>query len=514
MPFMLTFMLWTSILAAQPKSFSKKEKENYWNAEDLFEVKDYYSASKILADLYKKHDGYAPLNYKLAVSYYKLKDAPNASNFFEKTKNDYPDSYFYLAKIYLENEDTKKALKALNEFSKAKSPTEFHSKDAEKLRNTIAYAEQAIANPENVTIENLGPNINTVYAEYVPVITIDEQTMYFTSRRMHKNNKIDPTGQPFEDIYMSEKTADGWGKAVLLPGDVNTDLHDACVGLSSNGDIMFTFKTSENFFGNLYQSTRKNGKWSKPEKMGKNINGEQSNETSASISMDGNTIYFSSDREGGYGGFDIYRVVKLPNGVWSEAKNLGPTINTEYNEEAPFIHPDGNSLYFSSEAHENMGGYDVFVSRKTDEGWTNPKNLGYPTNTTKDDIFFVITPDERHGYYSTEKEDGYGLQDIYMINYLEKRLRSSVVKGLAKDKSTGKPIVAVASLMEVESGSLQGLYKSRERDGNFIMLFDPNVKYVLLVEANGYENIIQEYSFSEEDLLGSQKIEVEMTPSK
>ena len=517
--YLLLFMAFVLVdvgVKAQPKEFSKKEKEKFWKAENLFEYKDYYGSSVILAELYDKYPDYNTLNYKLGVSYYQLEENKKAKELFNKTKGEISDSYYYLAKISLEDEDTEKALEYLNELSRSgiQSANLFGLKEIEKLRNEIEYAKKAMSNPENVTIENLGPNVNTSYSEYVPVITIDEKTMYFTSRRMHDNNRLDPTGQPFEDIYVTEKTNEGWSKAKLLPGEVNTELHDACVGLSSNGDIMFIFKTSENYYGNLYQSDRKNGLWSKPVKMGHNINSENSNETSASISMDGNTIYFSSDRPGGYGGFDIYRVVKLPNGLWSEAKNLGPVINTEYNEEAPFIHPDGYTLYFSSEGHENMGGYDIFSSKKTGSIWSKPKNLGYPTNTTRDDIFFVITPDEKHGYYSTEKEDGYGQQDIYMINYLERDLRSSVVKGLARDSKTGKPVSVVASLMEMDSGNLIGLYKSRQRDGNFIMLFDPNVDYILLVEAEGYENVIQEYSFSVSDLLKSQLIEVELNPTK
>lgn len=511
---LIAFVFIGENISAQSKDFSKKQRENFWEAENLLEYKDYYNASIIFSELIADFPEYKPLNYKLGVSYYNLKDFDIAMPLFEKSKEEFPASYYYLAEIALRNEELKDALDYLDQYSESKVEDEavFTEKEISKLKNEILYAKKAMANPENVTIENLGPNINTKYSEYVPVITIDEGTMYFTSRRMHANNTLDPTGQPFEDIYVSTNSGSGWTEAKLLPGAVNTALHDACVGLSSNGEIMFTFKTSENFYGDLYQSEKENGIWTQPVKMGRNINMEESNETSASVSLDGRAIYFSSDREGGYGGFDIYRVVKLPNGIWSEAKNLGPVINTEYNEEAPFIHPDGDKLFFSSEGHTNMGGYDIFSSERQGLSWSKPINLGYPTNTTEDDIFFVVTPDEKHGYYSSEKEKGYGGQDIYRINYLEKSLRSSVVKGLAKDSETGEPVLAVASLMEVETGKLIGLYKSRQRDGHFIMLFDPNVNYVLLVEADGYKNVIKEYSFNVSDLLKKQSIEVELEP--
>src|SRR5690606_13486306 len=171
--------------------------------------------------------------------------------------------------------------------------------------------------------------------------------------------------------------------------------------------------------------------------------------------LDGKTFYFSSNREEGYGGFDIYRVKLLPNGEWSLPKNLGPNINTPYDDDAPFIHPDGQTLYFSSKGHEGMGGFDVFKAHLIDEEeWSQPENLGYPTNTTKDDIYFVISANERHGYYASDKEGGFGEHDIYMIDYLERSLRQSVIRGNVSDAKSGDKLRADISLLELSNAEL------------------------------------------------------------
>jgi hypothetical protein len=236
------------------------------------------------------------------------------------------------------------------------------------------------------------------------------------------------------------------------------------------------------------------------------INNMQTIEPSASLSLDGNTFYFSSNREGGYGGFDIYRVVKLPTGDWSLPINLGPTVNTKYNDDGPFIHPDGKTLYFTSEGHKNMGGYDIFKTTFEDSVWTKPENLGYPTNTTKDEVYFVISANEQHAYYSSDKEGGFGDQDLYKIDYLEKSLRSSVIRGKVVDKS-GNPVRADISLLEIDSGELSGVYVSDAKDGDFIFLVNPNVLYEVLIETPDFPEYYEDVQYTIDDLLKPQSKE-------
>lgn len=505
-------------LYSQSDNFNKRQKINYWDAETYFEYGDYLKSSQMFEELEAVDPDFLPLKYKLGRSYYELNKKDRAFERLDATKDAFPASYYFLAKIQLEQNNTNEALNLINYFldlNPAENPT-VSQIEAKKLKEEILYAREAISKPENVLIKNLGPNINTENPEYVPVITAGEDYIYFTSRRMHERNSLDPLGEPFEDIYYSKNVNGEWTEASLLPGNVNSRLHDACVGIAPSGDIMFTYRTAKNpIYGNLYQSQKEGKFWTEPELLNENINGEKSAERSASMSLDGKTIYFSSNREGGFGGYDIYRVVKLPNGIWSKARNLGPIINTPYDDEAPFIHPDGRSLYFSSKGHKTMGGYDIFRSAfLADDSWDQPQNLGYPINTTKDDIFFVITPDERHGYYSSEKERGYGDQDIYLIDYLEKSLQTSVIRCVATNAKTGDPIAVNALLIDLSTDEVAGVFLSRKRDGNFIMLFDPNTKYELMVEADGYESLLEQYSFSIEDLLNKKTIELKMNPIK
>ena len=172
--------------------------------------------------------------------------------------------------------------------------------------------------------------------------------------------------------------------------------------------------------GSIYYSKLDGDQWSYGYMLGTDpgditdIN-TQYHEPSACLSPDGNTLYFVSDRPGGFGGEDIYRCVKLPTGRWSKATNLGPTINTEYDEDAPFMHPDGVTLFFSSNGHKTMGGFDIFFSVKSDSGWYPPQNMGYPINTTDDDVFYVMSSDGKRAYFSSVRPEGLGEQDIYMV---------------------------------------------------------------------------------------------------
>ena len=369
----------------------------------------------------------------------------------------------------------------------------------------IAFAEEQLQYPEIVNIINLGDAINTEAHEYVPLISANEELIIFTSRREEDSKTMDPLGEPFENVYYSKSIdARTWSPAKLLEGKVNTDGHDACVGLSPDGNTLYIFRTNENQVGgDLYESLFIDNKWITPVRMSKNINGLYSIEPSASISLDGSTFYFSSNREGGFGGFDLYRVIKLPNGEWSLPLNLGPGVNTIFDEDAPYIHPDGTSLYFSSKGFQNMGGYDIFKSVSKDDVFQSPVNLGAPTNSTKDDIYFTIPANEQHGYYSSGKKGGYGKQDIYRIDYLERSLRQSVIA--AKVTLNGTPSFSEISLIDLETGEMVGVYSSNPTTGKFIFLVNPDVEYELIVEVDGAEEYSEIVSYTVEDLLHNQK---------
>lgn len=504
----ILFFLFNLKLIAQTEGYSRADRIAYEEADSYIAYGDYFTAFKLFSQLYEKDSLNPWINYKMGYAAFKLNDYDKARPYFERGINVSEDASFYLASILHYQSFIGEAERLVDALDLSKLTVDI--KELERLRNQIVFTKKQFKNPEAVSIKNIGEKINSKFPDYVPLITADESQLFFTSRRPSSQEKslLDATGQYYESVYFSQKVNREWEVASPVKGAINTAKHDACVGLSSDGKRMFLFRTNPNMVGgDLYESIEINGFWSIPLKLSDKINGEFSIEPSASISLNERVLYFSSNREGGYGGFDLYRVVLLPNGEWSEALNLGPEINTAYDEDAPFIHPDGKVLYFSSKGHRGMGGYDVFKVEINDENqWGEVKNLGYPINTTTNDIYFVISANGNTGYYSSAKNGGYGGQDIYTINYFEKSLKQSVVRATIPEL-IGTDIAASVSLIDLESGELVGLFTPRLRDASFIFLVDPNVEYELIIEVDGYEELIQEVSFTTIELVGEPKIE-------
>ncbi len=226
-----------------------------------------------------------------------------------------------------------------------------------------------------------------------------------------------PNGQYLEDIYISTYENDKWGKATLISPNINSPDCEASINLSADGKNLLIYK-DDNGDGNIYVSELKGNEWGVPEYEMSPIN-SNAWETHACFSADNKVLYFVSDRLGGFGGRDIYKCLKLPNGKWGPAQNLGETINTKYDEDGVFICPDGKQIFFASKGHNSMGGFDIFTSIINDENgfWSPPINYGYPVNTADDDVFLVTSPDGRRAFFSSDKEGGYGAQDIYMIKF-------------------------------------------------------------------------------------------------
>ncbi len=341
---------------------------------------------------------------------------------------------------------------------------------------------------------NMGNKINTEYPEYAPLIPAEENFMVFTSRRKNPVwQQKDPLDEYFEDIYISKKdSANNWQTPVMLDTNINTVVHDACTGLSADGEKMLIYRTSKDLkSGDIYESDYTNYKWSVPLIVNTNLNSPDYLETSACYSPDGSIIFFSSNRSGGYGGKDLYSVKKLPNGKWSSPYNLGSNINTEYNEDAPFVHPSSNTLFFSSEGHKNMGGYDILKSNFDETGaYTEPQNLGYPINTVDDDIFFVLNTDASIGYFSSQREGGFGSQDIYRVYFSENNIPLNTYNVHITDESNNVIKKASLVLTDMEKKEIYGEYKSNETSGKILIISRPKKTYQIIVQADGYELLI------------------------
>ncbi|TAE19162.1 MAG: hypothetical protein EAZ95_02560 [Bacteroidetes bacterium] len=289
-------------------------------------------------------------------------------------------------------------------------------KACQKRIKECQYGEAYLNSPVDAQIENVGKVINSHFPDYAPVISADESIMVFTSRRDDTTGdcRDDADGQPCEDIYISFQKDGVWTTPRNLGSPVNSKRHDACIALSPDGKELFVYRDDSRGTGDIYYSRSEDGlKWSSVEEF-KAVNSPE-HETSISITSDNKTVYFASNREGGLGGLDIWKCVKDEKGKWGKPENLGNEINTPYDDDAPFIMPDGKTLYFSSKGHTSMGSYDIFKTEMTGGLWGKPENLGYPINSADSDVFFVISANGRHGYYASPKEGGQGDEDIYVV---------------------------------------------------------------------------------------------------
>lgn len=399
------------------------------------------------------------------------------------------EALFYLARAYHLNYEPQKALIVLDTLINIIQ--QYNIILNENIKELKYYCKNLIdfmKNPDKVEFQNLGNLINTEYDEHSPVITADEKTLIFTSKRKNSTNVLKTAdNQYFEDIYVSYRNEDNsWGQPIPL-ARINSPKHDASVGLSPDGLELYIYKDESNILnpddGNLYVSNLLGDEWKTPQKL--NINTKY-NENHASISADGNELYFTSNRPGGFGGLDIYVCKRLPNGEWGTPVNLGPQINTEQDEISPFIHPDGVTLFFSSKGHKTMGGFDIFFSEKDEKGeWSNPTNIGYPINTPGDDAFFVLTPDGRHAYYATERNDGFGRTDIYYITFPEKEEKTlAVITGTVKLANYREPQNVKIYVYEDITNKLVGEYKPNPKTGKYLFILKTGKRYMVKFESD------------------------------
>jgi outer membrane protein OmpA-like peptidoglycan-associated protein/tetratricopeptide (TPR) repeat protein len=399
---------------------------------------------------------------------------------------------FYLGRAYhlnhrfedaiLSYERSRKQLKANDEYDLKKM------KAAEKAIEMCRSGIELMKNPIDVKIENLGNKINSKYPEYAPVISADETVLIFTSCRPNTTGgKKDDSNHYFEDIYLSVKDTNGlWSAPVNMGSNTNTAGHDANLGLSPDGQQLFMYRNEDIYFSKLEGS-----KWSLPQKMPPAINNPKSRESSASINSDEKILFFSSDRPGGLGGLDIYVTKKLPNKQWGPAKNLGPAINTPFDDDAPFIHPDGKTLYFSSKGHNSMGGFDIFTIQYDSgaDSLNNLANAGYPINTADDDIFFVWSADGTRAYFSSLRSgDNYGEKDIYVLNRPKTNISLIVLKGKVFSKDNGRPLASTLTVTDNEINKVIGVYYSNSYTGKYTLLLPPGKNYGISVEADKHLN--------------------------
>lgn len=513
-----------------------------WSAitagDELFRLQEaggYRLALRYYLKAYEYNQNNPELNYKIGACYLYSTTKSRSLDFLQRAYRANPnvadDIYFLIGWGLQLNYEFDEAIKYFEKYKQTVEKQDTRRRrrsepqlDPGKHIRECKLAKELVANPIRVFIDNVGPEINSEYPEYGPIITADESMMIFTSRREGSTGgQLDPNDmQYYEDLYVSYyDERNGWSQAVNMR-NLNTDGHDATVALSPDGQNLFLYRGVPQ--GTIFQSELRGDNWSRPRELGRNINSRYQ-ETSASISFCGRYLYFVSERprddfgNQSMGGKDIFVSELRDNGRWGPARNLGAPINTEYDEEGVFMHPDGRTMYFSSKREGSIGGYDVFYSIVDDEGnWGEPVNIGYPVNTPEDDVFFVVAGNARYAYFSSDREGGYGLQDIYRITFLGpekliaygsednliassevaiqqkveaekvevRTVRLTILRGTVKDALSEDPIEAEIEIVDNEKDEVITTVTSNSVTGRYLVSLPSGRNYGIAVKAEDY----------------------------
>lgn len=469
-------------------------------ADFLFSEQNYYRALPLYLELLSIDSTQDYYKYQAGICYIYTDEKENSVKFLKQVYGDAPDMpdiLYFLGRAYHVNYQFDTAISYFKKYIATNPPEEKKA----SAKNYIDYCDNAkdlIAHPVKVKIANMGSVVNTSASEYAPVITADESEIIYTYRGPQSTGglenirfKPDTNGEYYEDIFMSQKVGQDW----LLPekiSSLDTKGNDASIALSTDGQTLFTFRSTPKDGGDIYMSTLSGNDWSTPENMGPNINTKYW-EGSCSLASDGRTLYFASERPGGFGGRDIYYSRKDDNGKWGPAHNLGVNINTPLNDDAPFIHPDGITLFYSSEGWNSMGGYDIFYStlNLADSTWNRPVNMGYPINSPDDDRYYVLSADGARGYFSSSRKGGSGQEDIYVVTPGYRGSRPVLALTIGVVTVDEKPVSANIKVTDTKTKEDRGTFHSNANTGKYIIALTPGTKYRIAVEVQGLKPHIE-----------------------
>ncbi len=490
-------------------NYSNAQSTDKISAKDYLGYEDYNRALIEYLKLYKANKEDIDLNIKIGFCYLHINDdKTKAIPYLEYAynKGGYKDELLlYLGVAYMHAYRFNEAIKFFNNYK-----GKIKIKDQDLINHYIENCESAklfIENPVNVTFENLGKNINSKYPDYNPFVTKDQGTLYFTSDRETSKKSIQSSQGYFtSDIYFSKVVEGEWTKAKSIGNSINTPEDEQCVYVTPDGKNMIIAVDNEFAVEDLFTTTSvKDGQFPAPVPFDLPVNTKRI-ELEGSITEDGNTLIISSNRKGGFGEMDLYMFKKLPNGQWGLPINLGPNINTKYQEAFPRYDEKNNILYFSSEGHMNMGGYDIFKSKfdSITQTFGQAVNMGYPINTPEDNMQFTVAGNKRDGYISAYRKEGLGDLDIYKLIFNDIEIRISVIKGIVTVKDTlNKNIDATVSLFNNKTNKNVEAKKANQKSGKYVFAVEPG-KYLLNVSSPGFQKYNQEiiiYDKSDSDFV-------------
>ena len=420
---------------------------------------------------------------------------------YEKNKKA-ADINYYLGRAYLLNLKFDEAIIQFNSFLTQKL-TEKKKKEVLHLVENCNNGKVLVAKPVEVKITNMGGMINSKNSEYAPLISSDQQTLIFTyTGEKSKGGMLDEKENPdtingiyYEDVFISEKDSnDNWTPPRSIGDNINTNSHDACIAFSPDAQQLFIYKIMGSDSGDIYVSNLEGKEWQMPERLYGDVNTNYW-EGSASLSSDGKTLYFSSERPGGYGQRDLYSAKRMLDNSWGNVKNLGPNVNTEWDDDAPYIHANGKLLVFSSKGHNSMGGYDIFYSDLKDTTWGPAENIGYPISEPDDDVFYVLSTNTKQGYYSSGKPGGYGEQDIYVAEPgLPGRSGASLKLVTGEVTLDEKPVRAEVVVSYADSNAVFGTFHSNSFTGIYMVNLQQEKRYTAVFKVAGMPDITKQIS--------------------
>jgi Anaphase-promoting complex, cyclosome, subunit 3/WD40-like Beta Propeller Repeat len=431
-------------------------------------------------------DNYSAL-YGTAQCHYYLKKYTLALEYLDKAvairPNESAETQFFYGQTYHRTGRLDEAIVCFQKFTAYQKKGSYEYELAMQYIEECTYAKAMMARPAPVTVTNMGDVVNSRFDDYTPSISSDNRRLLFTSRRNTGGNRIDEKGdyKYFEDIFISDfdPLTNTWSKARPVEGALNTDTYDAILSVAPDGSSMYVYKNNTGNAGDIYYSqiNKETGEWAAAEKVERPINSSYF-ESSVSITADGQTLFFVSERPEGLGQGDLYMSVKK-NGHWTNPKNLGETINTDSDEKFVFIHPNGKTLYFASNGHRTLGSYDIFKSELVNGEWSLPVNLGYPINTVNEESTFSLSADNSVMYLSAELGDSYGERDIYKLDVSNYDL---VAKGYDR-LSSGQIVVTAVDNKNAEVKGLE--IQLCDEAGNVISVFKTNRDGVCKITTAG-----------------------------
>lgn len=433
-----------------------------------------------------------------------------------------PNNIFFLAQLVLNDGRYKEAENYFERYLNANGKSERMNNESRRQLDKIEFALSAMENPVPFEPKNLGPAINSERAEYFPSLTVDEKTILFT-RRLPSASA--PEGFN-EDFYIAHKKNGEWQTAYNVEKPINTEMNEGAPSLSADG-LLLIFTACElygSYGGNrqgmgscdLFYSQRSGNNWGVPYNLGQTINSRHW-ETQPSFSADGKTLFFIRglrDQSGNTNG-NIYMSQLDKDLRWSKPVPLSNTINTPNNEESVFIHPDGQTLYFSSDGHPGMGNLDIFISRKDENGeWGEPINLGYPINTHKNENSLLVSSDGKIAYFASDREEGYGDLDLYTFELDEKFAPNKVsyFAGVITNANTDEPLEARFELINLDNSTVAVESFSDPATGEFLVTLPAGKEYALNVSKDGYLFYSENFALDESTILEPVKENIPLEP--